>query len=71
MHATSEPLKVMDLPRHLTFGYATPGTAPHVTGADTPLPERRALCSPALPLTSDWARNADPLCPACAVLVQP
>ncbi|MFI1521634.1 hypothetical protein [Kitasatospora cineracea] len=71
MHATPDPLRVMDLPRHLTFGYAAVGTTPHVTSGDVPLPERRALCAPATPLFSDWALNGDPLCPACAALVQP
>ncbi|MFC8717586.1 hypothetical protein [Kitasatospora sp. NPDC057198] len=70
MHATPEPLRVMDLPWHLTFGYASPGTAPHATAEDTPLSERRALCDPDTPLFSAWALNGDPLCPACAALVQ-
>ncbi|MGW2539367.1 hypothetical protein ACWC5I_00465 [Kitasatospora sp. NPDC001574] len=69
MHATPEPLRVMDLPRSHTFGYAAPGTAPHVALVDDP--ERRALCTPVTPLAADWATNADPLCPACAPLVQP
>ncbi|MFJ5233986.1 hypothetical protein ACIQBJ_29295 [Kitasatospora sp. NPDC088391] len=71
MHVIPEPLRVMDLPRHLTFGYTSPGSAPHVTNADIPLPERRALCAPDSPLLSDWALNGDPLCTACAALVQP
>ncbi|WP_406087381.1 hypothetical protein [Kitasatospora purpeofusca] len=69
MHATPEPLRVMDLPRHLTFGYTRPGTPPHVALVDDP--DRRALCSPDTPLAPDWALNGDPLCPACAPLVQP
>ncbi|WP_043465263.1 hypothetical protein [Kitasatospora sp. MBT66] len=69
MHVIPEPLKVMDLPRSHTFGYAAPGTVPHVALVDDP--ERRALCDPDTPLTPDWALNGDPLCPACAPLVQP
>ncbi|WP_327065963.1 hypothetical protein [Kitasatospora sp. NBC_01302] len=67
MHAP-EPLRVMDLPRHLTFGYASPSTAPHVALVDDP--GRRALCAPHAPLVADWATNGEPLCPACATLVQ-
>ncbi|MFJ7909048.1 hypothetical protein [Kitasatospora sp. NPDC096204] len=70
MHTIPEPPRVMDLPPHLTFGYARPGTPPHVTSAATPPPERRALCDPAFPLTSAWALNGDPLCPACATLAR-
>ncbi|MFF2619846.1 hypothetical protein [Kitasatospora sp. NPDC058046] len=69
MHVTPEPLRVMDLPRHLTFGYARPDTPPHVTAVTGP--ERLALCDPPLPLTPGWALDTDPLCLNCAALAQP
>ncbi|MCX4751468.1 hypothetical protein OG455_39220 [Kitasatospora sp. NBC_01287] len=57
----------MNLPRRYTFGYAE-GPAPHIALVDDQA--RRSLCSPHVPLASDWAFNDDQLCPACAPLVQ-
>ncbi|MFJ5924795.1 hypothetical protein ACIQF6_19555 [Kitasatospora sp. NPDC092948] len=58
MHTTPEPLRIMDLPRHLTFGYATPSTAPHITPVDDQA--RHALCDPDVLLAPDWALNGAP-----------